>query len=456
MTRNILFKFLLLSIIVLSIFYPAKLYAKVIINNYDDLEIALVNAISELADASDTPFLKELLKSKSYIVRTFASKALIRLGNTQAREELIKDFNDPKNKFRLLTAETLGYFKIYPNITQEMAKLESQDISEQKTALRTIVKLSIDNLRPILITKANNPNPEISLYAIGALSDRQNIDNDAVFKTLLSLLKNPSQDIRLKAITTIAKLYDKDKSDKEHLTASKYNIKISIKLRSLLNDKSIKIKAETISALGSLKDSFSIPKIKGFLSEPVTSVRESSLVFLRKMNGLSNPEDLLLLKPLLNDPDKKIQIAAINACAVSNNSALKQDLLAKLDNNDIDIKTQALIALYQLGETSIMDSFMQKPGLSNKLASANALAKTNPDQSIPMLLLLLKDTNSQVRQAAIRSLGTLKNKTTLPDLLNMLNDTDKEVKIETCIAIKNIGEHEAMPALKKSYQVYKK
>jgi HEAT repeat protein len=73
-------------------------------------------------------------------------------------------------------------------------------------------------------------------------------------------------------------------------------------------------------------------------------------------------------------------------------------------------------------------------------------------QVVPALLTALKDTSPDVRSTAAQTLEKIQAKSAVPDLIALLEDPDKNVRIRAAYALGGMGKaaESALPALKKT------
>jgi|GEM_PF-2549813 len=433
----------------------------------DDVKRGVIFALSSLADSSDVPFLKGLLKRTErgdYINKAYCAEALVRLGDTSAVDVLLKDLDDKDNSFRLLTAETLGKLKAGDVAADRyMAKLENKDLSEITRAVRILGQLSVDKTLSVIIERTKDRNELIRKEAAFALSDFKNRVALPVLEALLDLLKDDSEEVRIQAVTSLGTLYERitlkdiflespvsDETQLTFLLSMENGEKAAVGLKKLLKDSSNKVKSCAIRSLGLLEDRASVLSIAEELHNDDALIRQAAATAIGRIRDSSVASKLV---SLFNDPDENVQVEAVKAVGLVGEQSLLKEVLKKSGNRYIDLEVAVLVTAFQLGDSSVVDKCidgMEKGDIISKIVYAQALGSmVSTEKTIKVLNAALNNEDPLVRIAAVRSLGLLKSDTSLFNIINILGDKNAEVNIEACLALKSLENHEAVAALRK-------
>jgi AAA family ATP:ADP antiporter len=168
------------------------------------------------------------------------------------------------------------------------------------------------------------------------------------------------------------------------------------------------------------------------------------------------------IRDLLNHPAAEVRKKAITILAAAGDRAVLPQMEALLQDSSLDVRTEALLYLahyahvdpleriQQLGDfadfsiRSAMTAFLARPGDAQNLEAARQLLATMvaepgpegaqtraeagrllgilPDDFGPLLAQLLADSDLDVVREAIRSVGKLRKRRLVPDLLDRLSD----------------------------------
>ena len=180
---------------------------------------------------------------------------------------------------------------------------------------------------------------------------------------------------------------------------------------------------------------------------------------------------ILELEPFLNSPDERIVANVVEAMGHVKNPRCNDLILAKVSSRNNRVKANAAMALFAAGHIEVID--LLKPMLLHSdplMRSSAAFAigeltllahkenlieewkKKGRDvnyflaelqESVPMLVTLLRDPETIVKRQAIMALGKIKDRSTVLPIIGMIDiDTDsKEMIREISQALWSIGSH---------------
>lgn len=420
-----------------------------ILDNIDkELNKDVIYAFSSLAKESDLPLLRQLSKDEDYALRIYCAEALARLGDASGIDILLNALDDKKNPFRLLAAEALRRLKTTDKAANRyLEELKSRDIQEKAMAIRILGMLSSESSLPAIIEHTRDKDVLIREKTAIALRDFKNRTEEGVFRSLLDLLEDDSEGVRLQAIISLGELYEK-RGLKDIPGGSSKAEEAALKVDRFLNDSSKEIKAYAIRSLGLLEDKASILQILESFSDTDIKVREFAVEAVGRIKETSVAYRLV---PLFDDSGKNVQIKAIEAAGLLGDKTLQDGVLKKLDSRDVDVVAAGLIADFRLGDPSAVKRCLE--GIKEidevkRAASAKALGYMGQREEVtPSLVTALKDTSPSVRIASLESLKLLKDRSTLFDIVKLLGDRDKEVRVRACHTLKYLEDHRAVAAL---------
>ena len=211
----------------------------------------------------------------------------------------------------------------------------------------------VDNLNPLIdFILIQNPENDFLNLKVLAIKTISNYKSKAALQPLLFCLndKNSNYKIRLAAAEALGKIGDKNAFDS------------LINVVSDETEKSAYVKESAVTALGMLKDSRaldvfdSIINTKQMFLDKFLYLKEKIIEAISNFDVSKDRKALEILKKTLSDSSPKIRISAIEALMnseCSENYELIFDCL-KYDS-DIEVKKNALIALYNLSDRKILD-----------------------------------------------------------------------------------------------------
>jgi AAA family ATP:ADP antiporter len=168
-------------------------------------------------------------------------------------------------------------------------------------------------------------------------------------------------------------------------------------IRALLSHSAPEVRQKAIAILSAAGDKGAVPEVQRLLRDPELSVRTEALLFLSHYGHI---DPLTAIEQLGDFPDFSVRSAIVAFLAQPGEA---QNLEAA---------------------RNILDSMVNEEGeegLRNRVEAARLLGEL-PDCFDPLLSRLLSDSNTQVVCEAIHSVGTLRKRRLVPELLDRLAD----------------------------------
>jgi len=168
-------------------------------------------------------------------------------------------------------------------------------------------------------------------------------------------------------------------------------------IRALLGHSAPEVRQKAVAILSAAGDKAAVPEVKGLLRDPELSVRTEALLFL---SHHAHIDPLTAIEQLGDFPDFSVRSAVVAFLAQPGEA---QNLEAA---------------------RNILDSMVNEAGpagLLHRVEAARLLGRL-PDCFDPLLFTLLADSDTHVVCEAIHSVGTLRKRRLVPELLDRLAD----------------------------------
>lgn len=191
-----------------------------------------------------------------------------------------------------------------------------------------------------------------------------NQKNTNAVSSLLYCLNNKNENykVRLACADALGRIGDK------------YAVAPLIEVMKDEEEKSIYLRESAVSALGLLGDTraldpiVSIIEAKQGIMDKFSFLKERAIEALMKMGFVDNERVFRALKNSLSDESSQVRINAIEALMDSDNPKAFDTIKEVLDNDsDEEVKKNALIALYNMSDRSILDAVVNSPKYSDAL-----------------------------------------------------------------------------------------
>jgi len=213
-----------------------------------------------------------------------------------------------------------------------------------------------------------------------------------------------------------------------------------------LDDEDWGIREDAAIALGQLGNARSVQPLIRTLRDSDRAVREaatSSLITLGQPAVLS-------LGFCLQDPNLQVQEAAASILAKIADEQVYEPLLSALLNPNWIVRMSAAKGLTRLKDARAIDTLivvLQDKVLAVREEACRAIQAIG-EASIPPLLKGLQDPNWRIRLRAVEALSLLKPQAAVAPLMNLVaNDSDSAVRQDAIRALGRIGDTHAIPLL---------
>lgn len=154
------------------------------------------------------------------------------------------------------------------------------------------------------------------------------------------------------------------------------------------NEKSVYLRESAVSALGLLGDTRALDPIINILEtkqgimDKFSFLKERAIEAIIKMGFGENERVFKALKNSLSDESSQVRINAIEALMESDHPKAFETIKNVLfEDNDDEVKKNALIALYNMSDRSILDEIIKSPKFSDnlKMEAVNILDEYETD-----------------------------------------------------------------------------
>ncbi len=236
----------------------------------------------------------------------------------------------------------------------------------------------------------------------------------------LELLDSPDEDIRCAALVRLA--------DREVNW-------ILEPLMLTLADPSWRVRKAAIKALEKADKNRLIPLLMKALREDHAGVRNAAMECLVNIGK----EAIGPLCEVLSDPDKDLRIFAVNTLGAIRDPVAYPCLIKALTDPEKNVCHAAIDALAKIKDPRAVDPLIQVvqgEDIWLKLPAISTLGELGDPRAIPYLLPLAQD--FLFKQTVIEALGAIGEETSIPLVIQNLEDPDPDVQKAALLALKKI------------------
>ncbi len=306
----------------------------------------------------------------------------------------------------------------YEFLTQEQVKGK-----EDKVDVYELVQIKdVDTL----VSHLKSKDVSLRMNSVELLGYSRNEDTSSVLYPLIENSKE-IEGVRLNALQSLYRLSRDDHSKT-----------ISFLFDVLKKEKNEKVISSIIMILGKLVKGSQILSLEKFLKSKNSRIVAN---VIEAFGSSGDQRSLDLILPFLSSRHNRIKANAAMALFAAGHYEVIETLKPMLMHSDVLMRASAAFALGELTKISSFDrleaDFVRSPEKMKVF-----LAEIQ--ESVPMLVTLLQDSEPMVRRQAILALGKIKDKSTILPLVNSirLDQESKEMIQDLAFALREIGSHQ--------------
>ncbi|MGD9581221.1 MAG: HEAT repeat domain-containing protein, partial [Vampirovibrionia bacterium] len=452
-----------------------------LIGTYTDTILKNINIESKNNNAElEKQLLKELDSTDNRQLKT-AIALLGKLDSSDAIEKMQEMLS--KNSTDVgVAAEIINALSTTKNSRVAQPIIDLMENTSKDEQLRTLCAIALGKMKnrkaskPLFeVLRNQEDSPMVRAYAAFSLSEFPTIRNT---EQLVRSLADSSELVRANAVMALGIIGEKENASE---------------VVKLLTDPSSMVKANAALTLGNLKADFAVDNLIDALEDTDTNVVVS---VARALNHIGNKKSVdKLVKVLENTNNTIILRRNVGACLQLMQDKKSINALNRIvaeKSEDITLRNYALSALTKMKATEAIDNYMNildDPdedfklkinaaagiGLLGKACYIQSLIKIASETEIAdlknncvnairvivaraldksevndkALLPLLKDENETIKAMVSESLGVIKSKNAVKELVNIVNNTEEKTiaRMYAIGALGSIGDQKVVPAL---------
>jgi HEAT repeat protein len=380
---------------------------------------AAAAALREIGDAAAVPGLLAALRDADWVVRREAAEALGEIGDAAAVPGLLAALRDADWVVRREAAEALGEIGDAAAVPGLLAALRDADW----VAAEALGRIGDAAAVPGLLAALGDADADVRRAAAAALGE---IGDAAAVPGLLAALRDADW-VAAEALGRIG-----DAAAVPGLLAA-------------LGDTNADVRRAAAEALGEIGDAAAVPGLLAALRDADWRVRWAAARALGLIGALAVPG----LLAALGDTNADVRRAAAAALGEIGDAAAVPGLLAALGDADEDVREAAAAALGEIGDAAAVPGLLAALGDADedvRRAAAAALGEIGDAAAVPGLLAALRDADWRVRRAAAAALGEI-GAPAVPGLLAALRDADWNARRAAAWALGQIKDATSVPKL---------
>ncbi len=285
-----------------------------------------------------------------------------------------------------------------------------------------------------------------------------NIDNAKSVNLLINALNDSQQEVRFNAARALGMLENPEAFDILMEALSVYTETAAAgmpggdELEEQATQSQLFLEEDSIIgaiiAVGKIKNWRAISLLKKLLEQEKSSRIRASIIMAL---GMMASEKLLpVFQAALRDEDPRVRANSIEAIEVLKSGSIVGILQPYLDDPSNRVKANVAKAIWKYGDFDVSTTLQEMLRHSDKwyrASAAYAIGETGDGKFLWQLARCLKDEDPDVRRNATNAMRKLNLKSALPHVQPMLNDPNFDVRVEAVLAIARCAPDAAVPIL---------
>lgn len=425
------------------------------------LQSTVLSAIGRLGDLRGLVFLAKRLQDPLPETRLYAVQGLGCSEDPRAVKLLLRfGLHEPSARFAVRDA----ILKIgRPAVAALLEILESDNDTDLKPdAIVLLGRLKSERAaKPLVELLASGRAPELRgpiAEALGLIGDERSLS------AVIPLLKDPDDRVRAQAAATLSRiphaqslrallqgLQDPHEDVRKRCAAALGDIgdpRAGSALIALLNDPHQETRIAAAEALGRIGDDRAVPALISMLADEDESVVQKAILALRK---IQDPQSTRPLLQLLQHPSHRVRQKAAESLGAIGDAVVAEQLepLLKHDRSE-EVRAAAAKALGAIRDPGSVDALLNAVHdlMSVRTKAVAALGEIGDEAAVPMLLTLLRDPIEEMRYHAALALAEINSEASVAPIKDLLGDRSAMVRRGAAKALEKLGEGDAETLMK--------
>ncbi|HEY9069752.1 MAG TPA: HEAT repeat domain-containing protein, partial [Candidatus Ozemobacteraceae bacterium] len=325
--------------------------------------------------------------------------------------------------------------KLQPLLAGLITGFRTGDYHQRREAAIALSKFKSEQATAFLLENFESDNiQDFMALALG------NIESTRAISLLVQALNDSQQEVRFNAAQALGMIKNQEafnvlmESLNEYAdtnvsggTASSGSGRIFFEEEAIIS---------AINALGKIRNHLSIPLLKRILAqEKSPRIRASIIMALGQM---SNERMLPIFQASLRDEDPRVRANAIEAIEGIKSSSIVGIIQPYLEDPNNRVRANVAKAIWKYGDFDVSDTLTHMLSHADKLyraSAAYAMGEIHDVRFIPRLAHALKDDDPDVRRNAANALKKLQSADAVKLLTPLLDDPNYDVRVQVVQAI---------------------
>ncbi len=374
------------------------------------------------AGPSAVPRLIEKLKEKNGMLRRGVADLLKKIGAISALDKLIPLLSDDDKELKGIVMGLVAELGGSQAAGYLVPLMRSSDWWLRKKAVEAICRIKDPNsLGPLLDLLAQEKDPKIKMTIIQTLGQ---IGNASAARAILPSIADNDLIVRQMVVEALENIAD------ESLVPEIINA---------MRDSDVNVRRAGVEILSRLKTVDSAQTLIKCVQDADWWVREIAIDALALVN---RPEVARRIEEFFDHSDENVRRAAVEYFNRMPDPSTFDRLVAMLKDTDWWVREKAVAALGKLKDERAIDPILElQNDYDVRWVVPQALGEIGGPRAVEYLCDFMEDPERNVRMEALKSLGAIKDKGTLPIIKAAVKDSDGDIRDTALQIIKDMTGH---------------
>lgn len=324
--------------------------------------------------------------------------------------------------------------KLKPLLQILIDNFRKGDYSQRRESAIALSKFKGEQATDFLLQNFESDNiQDFMALALG------NIENKKAVSLLVNALNDSQQEVRFNAARALGMIKNEEAFNvlmealNEYADTNVVGSSQGTPGRIFFEEEAI---ISAITALGKIKNPLSVPLLKRLLAQEKSPRIRASIIMALGM--MANERMLPIFQGALRDEDPRVRANAIEAIESIKSSSIVGIIQPYLEDPNNRVRANVAKAIWKYGDFDVSETLIQMLANKDKLyraSAAYAMGDIKDVRFIQKLAGSLKDDDPDVRRNAANALKKIESPNALPYLMPLLEDPNYDVRVQAVLAI---------------------
>ncbi len=274
-----------------------------------------------------------------------------------------------------------------------------------------------------------------------------NLEDKKAVQLLVNALNDTQQEVRFNAAQALGMVKNEEAFNvlmealNEYADSNAAGLAPNTQAKIFFEEEAI---ISAITALGRIKNLLSIPLLKRLLAQEKSGRIRASIIMALGM--MANERMLPIFQGALRDEDPRVRANAIESIESIKSSSIVGIIQPYLEDPNNRVRANVAKAIWKYGDFDVSETLNQMLGHGDKwyrASAAYAMGEIKDVRFITKLVQALKDDDPDVRRNAANAMKKIQSPNAIAHLTPLMEDPNYDVRVQAVLAISRCNQKKA-------------